>query len=140
MEIRSWIEGNPVADQHQAAYWEWYRRRLPDDPATVAAYRERFSQTPVAQNLPAIARVVFSLEGCLWAERYASPLTWTSPEVEGSTWDIYTVHGEWSGSVELPGDFRMEAVAVDRVAGTTTDDLDVERVVVYELEQAGNCG
>jgi len=54
---------------------------------------------------------------------------WAAPRV----FDVFDADGRYHATIELPADFEPMAVTGTRVYGIHYDELDVERVVVYEV-------
>jgi hypothetical protein len=79
---------------------------------------------------PAYLRLIVSAEGDVWAERYRS-----KPGLP-ATWTVFGADGRARGSITVPAGVGLRAVGPGRVVATRRDDLDVEHVVVWRLENA----
>ena len=108
---------------------------------------------PLPEHLPFIEGLLVGPDGEMWVERadrhpspplravahqygyvrHAWPPSWAAPRV----FDLFTPEGRYRGTVEVPGDYAPMAVAGDRVWGVHYDDLEVERLVVHEVVEAG---
>ncbi len=65
--------------------------------------------------------------GNLWASEYARP-----PEVPG-VWTVLDPEGRWLGTVAMPPRFRPYQIGASWILGVVRDELDVERLRLYEL-------
>jgi hypothetical protein len=50
-----------------------------------------------------------------------------------STWTVFDTEGRLLGALEIAGRVRVVDIGSDYVLGVWQDDLDVERVILYEL-------
>lgn len=117
------------------------RRRVTPSPVTdaerdsaIAGVQERFRQAgaqppsdmALPEQRPAINRLIVDTRGYLWV--LGPPV----PALDGTEWSIYDREGRYVGSVSMP---RMDVMQIgdDFVAGVTTDELGVQRVVVASL-------
>lgn len=115
---------------------------------------ERISTAAVPPRLPPhfpfIDRILVSPQGTLWVERadrhprpalravahafgyihWAWHPSWRAPQV----FDVFDPDDGYVGTVELPFGFTPMAASGDRIYGTLTDELGVERVVAFQLE------
>ena len=90
----------------------------------MAAYR-----AIIGRPLPLFGTPFADVEGRVWLPSY-------KPGGELHSMAPYTViapDGEWLGTVEAPPGFHILDVAAGLVLGVARDDMDVERVVVFEL-------
>lgn len=81
---------------------------------------------PTPEFRPAFAGLLADTEGNLWAQESALP-------GEPNGWTVLDGDGRMLGTVELPQSFRPLQIGADFVLGVATDDLDVQRVLMYEL-------
>ncbi|MEE8116503.1 MAG: hypothetical protein V3T28_05275 [Gemmatimonadales bacterium] len=65
--------------------------------------------------------------GYLWVERFRR-LGESQPE-----WLVFEPEGRWLGTVETPPGIRVTEIGAEYVLGIDRDELDVERVLLYEL-------
>lgn len=82
---------------------------------------------PYPQFLPPYRAVEVDSEGNLWAEDFPVP---------GDTvahWSVFDPEGTWLGKVALPSDLEVYEIGPDYLLGRTLDELEVERIRVYEL-------
>lgn len=115
--------------------WEGRDRTVND--ADVAAARRELRQLleplltedrPVAEHFPTVAALEFGRDGRLWVRRYPRP---EGPK--GERWLVFEPEGRPACEVTLPDGFDPYEFGADYVLGTATDELDVERVVMYGL-------
>jgi hypothetical protein len=92
------------------------------------------------EHHPAFDRIAIDRMGNLWVERNdpANPrgATYRSVRDRPAIWDVFDPDGVWLGPVELPARFWVWEFGDGYVAGVSKDDVDVERVRVYELVKA----
>ncbi len=84
-------------------------------------------ELPYPDFLPAYRSTVLDSEMNLWAEEF--PIVADQPAV----WSVFDPDGVWLGRVTLPGGLEIYEIGSDYVLGRVTDEMDVERVLVYEL-------
>ena len=101
-------------------------------------------------HLPFLESLLVSREGFIWAQRADRhprpamravaaafgyiravwPPAWRAPSV----FDLFTPDGVYRGTVEVPSEFVPLAVTHDRIFGFVRDELDVEYVVAYSID------
>jgi hypothetical protein len=64
--------------------------------------------------------------GNIWVQEYA--LSWKAPG-----WSVFDPDGVYLGDISSMDDFRVTDIGADYVLGVMTDELDVERVLLYGL-------
>jgi hypothetical protein len=52
---------------------------------------------------------------------------------KATRWDVLSYEGRLLGTLQLPANFRPQALSGDRIYGVEKDDLDVESVAVYRI-------
>jgi hypothetical protein len=77
--------------------------------------------------MPAYRRFRVGADEHLWIEDYRRPGD------ETPVWQVFDPQGRLLGPVALPVGFDALDFGADYVLGRTTDELDVERVLLYEL-------
>jgi YD repeat-containing protein len=82
---------------------------------------------PYPELLPAFRHAVLDSELNLWAEEF--PVT----EADPSVWSVFDPRGIWLGRVILPPGLDVYEIGADYVLGEVKDEMDVERILVYEL-------
>ena len=117
------------------------RQRLEDhidDPAVAQRLQDAGVAT-VWDSVPHFSDALPDPGGHLWLKRYdpATDSHWVSRRRSGGLWIVATTDGVPVAEVVMPDSFRLMAVGPDRVAGVHTDELGVERVVVYSLQRVG---
>ena len=65
--------------------------------------------------------------------RHDWPPEWVAPRVL----DVFTADGKYRGTVELDGLYQPMAVTPDRVYGVLYDELGVEFIVAYSVDEGG---
>ena len=93
-----------------------HRRRVLDDVAWPA-------------TLPAFESLLVQEGGRVWVEEFQFT------EDEPSHWQVYNLSGVRLGEAELPLGFRPLYVGGSRIAGVWEDELGVEFIHVYDLEE-----
>ncbi len=89
---------------------------------------ERFiSDVPFPGRLPAFRALRADALGYLWVERFRRPGE-SQPE-----WLVFEPEGRWLRTVETPLGLRVTEIGAEYVLGIDRDELDVERVLLYEL-------
>lgn len=92
-----------------------------------SAGRPLASDVPFPDHFPGYETLLLSAEGDLWARRSARP------QDRHHTWAVFSGDGARLRHVVLPADFDVESVRGGRIYGYSTNDMDVQTVVVYEL-------
>ena len=87
----------------------------------------------LGKPLPFFKAAFADSEGRVWLPSHepAGPRQGNSPYIALSP------EGEWLGKVEGPDGLRILDVAAGRVLGIELDEMDVQRVVVYDLVESG---
>jgi len=106
-------------------YYEWEVQRAP--AAMQAAMRGDFRDMPLPGTRPSFSELMIDHAGNLWAREF-NPIR-DAPQ----RWIVFDDSGAWLGRMTLPSRLTTLEVFDDRIVGVERDDLDVERVVVYEL-------
>lgn len=96
--------------------------------ALEAAAAER-RDIPSRRTFPAFATLLEDTEERLWVSAYPRPLE------PGVYWSVFDTTGLWKGSVELPASARLLDAGDNHVLLLETDELGVERVLLYPLEE-----
>ena len=106
------------------------------------------------EHLPFLQAVFVSADGHIWAQRgdrHPRPAMRAVAEVFGfirAVWppewraplhfDLFSPDGLYRGSVVLPEDFVPMAVTQDRIIGSIRDDLDIQYVVAFSVEEGAS--
>jgi len=102
---------------------------LPPVEEIRAGIRVSFEETPAAELAPSYADLFVAEDGAIWAGRTA--LLPSDPQ----RWDVYNSSGAWLGSVTAPPGVKIMDVSGSNAAALFIDDLGVERVRQYTLQQ-----
>jgi hypothetical protein len=79
------------------------------------------------EALPVFRGIVGASNGDVW-------MGGGTPRADGiSEYSVVSSEGEWLGSVTMPRRFRVLHITEDKILGVLRDDLDVERVAVFEI-------
>jgi hypothetical protein len=103
------------------------------DPAT----RERMveplihSDRPAADRFPTLSSLQFGTDGLLWVKEYPRP---NNPDA--GHWITFDTAGRLTGQCDIPQSLTIFEFGRDYLLGEETDDLGVERVVLYGLNWA----
>lgn len=108
-----------------------------------AERRERAARLPEAGwelPVPAIAQVLLGPDHRLWLKAFDPARdSWMTGggfgRASGGRWLVVDPQGEAVATVDLPSDLRPTDIGRDRIAGVETDELGVERAVVYEVRR-----
>jgi hypothetical protein len=84
-------------------------------------------EMPFPATMPAYSGFAIDAEGNLWVNEYRRPGD------DQPRWSVFDAEGRWLGQLALPPRFTVYEIGSDYVLGRRTDDLDVERVELYEL-------
>lgn len=109
-----------------------YRDRLKMDienPGVLERVLKGLDERPVADSFPSLEEHLIDERGDIWVTEYAPP--WE----ERRTTAVFAADGPWLGTIELPADVRPLEIGDDYVLGVHTDELDVQRLVLYDLER-----
>jgi len=87
--------------------------------------------TPVAEHLPAFARVMSDAADHLWVREYEVPGKRRSAPI----WTVFDPAGKVLGFVEAPAGLHIFEIGEDYVLGRTLDELDDERDAVAPYER-----
>jgi hypothetical protein len=91
-----------------------------------AELMEQQLDRPAADSLPAYGTIHVDRSGNLWIQEYA--LSWKAP-----AWSVFDSDGRYLGDIALPVEFRVTDIGEDYVLGIMTDEMDVERVLLFGL-------
>lgn len=137
------VEGHttPVTDQvietfldHQTGVMQVQSGTGETRPLTESegrAYRELVESLPRVPSLPHFDRLLLGASGGVWIRDYVPPYE----EAEWIPWWEFSPRGELLRTVELPARFHPRLAADDYLLGILPDELEVQRVVRYELPE-----
>lgn len=111
---------------------ERYREQLKTDiesPRVLERVLEGLDDRPVADSFPSLEEHFIDERGDIWVTEYSPP--W---EDENTT-AVFAADGPWLGTIVFPADFRPLEIGADYILGVHTDELDVQRLVRYDLER-----
>lgn len=105
-------------------------------------YASRLADAPAAPAIPDVAEVLLDDQGRFWAKRYepGTDSNWlvSFTRRKGGEWWIMEPTGEVTATIQLPPDLTPLHVRGDRIVGLSTDELDVERIVVWRFSKEMN--
>ena len=84
---------------------------------------------PLVESFPAYSRLRGDAPGNLWVGEFRLP----EAAYEGALWTVFDAEGRVLGFVETPGGLSVFEIGEDYILGSTTDEMDVEYVQVWEL-------
>lgn len=113
--------------------WDRYRQEFLEDVRSDQrpAYNRFLANRhlPVPQQIPAVESILVDAMDHVWVARFRLP--WISERV----WHVLTPDGEWLGNISTPADVTVFEIGEDYLLGKHSDDLGVERVVLYSLNR-----
>lgn len=121
-----------VTADHRAVRREQMRASYSDDgPGWQAEFQDAWQQEleVMPDVFPSVSDVLVAKGGALWAERYRRP---GEPE---RVWFIFE-QGRWTKTLTLPASIRVLDAGPDWVLAYATDSLGIQRLGVYEIEEA----
>ena len=127
--LRRLLRGPPldleIRPEHLAAYRESQIANVPDEnrPAMERWLRDM----PMTAHFPVYTEFQIDPGGNLWMRRFLPPGR-TQP-----FWSVFGPDGGYLGEVTTPPDFTVLEIGDDYVLGIHRDELDVQRVQLYEL-------
>lgn len=86
-----------------------------------------FAEMSFPATMPAYSRVLVDAAGNLWVAEYRRPGD------DLPRWTVFDLDGRMLGTIDMPQGFSPSEIGSDYVLGTIRDELDVERVRLYEL-------
>jgi len=92
-----------------------------------AEFRSMYDDRPAAETMPAFRALMTDSEDNLWVEEYGRP----SDDVP--RWSVFDPEGRFLGVVTGPTGVTVMDIGADYLLGIVTDEMDVERVVMYAL-------
>lgn len=109
------------------------------DPSRAAERREYVSRASFADVVPAFLDFRVATDGHVWVREYRvedAPFGYFPafpPRDDPYRWTVYAPDGILLGDIEIPMDFEIGEIGPDHVLGVHRDELDVQRVRMYEL-------
>ncbi len=98
--------------------------------AQQARRRAAFEGVPFPTEFPAFGSLETDADGNLWVQDFRPP-SQEGPDM----WTIFGPDGQALGRFETPENLTIYEIGADYVLGRTTDQLDVERVVLLGFER-----
>jgi hypothetical protein len=86
-------------------------------------------ELPYPDFPPPYGKTVLDSEMNLWAEEFRVS------EDQPAHWSVFDPRGVWLGRVTLPRGLEVYEIGTDYILGRAMDELEVERVLVYELRK-----
>ena len=88
---------------------------------------ESYANMEAADTMPAYGRFLVDGDRNLWVADYPGP------NDSSAHWNVFDATGRWLGTVTIPHELVIDEIGSDYVLGRTTDDAEVEHVLLYEL-------
>ena len=120
-----------------------YDTQLAMMPDQEAAERFRTSVWPemlteLPSTLPAYSRLLVSREGELWVGMWSDADMYYESSERGRTWYAFDAGGRVARRLTVAPNMRVQDVGTDWVLVRVTDEVGVEKLAVYGLEEAGD--
>ena len=121
-----------------------HETRTPTRAEQDAAFRDRFAglsdddreprmkvaaNVPMVESFPAYSRLRGDALGYLWVAEFKL----LDARYDGTLWTVFDPDGRALGFVETPDGFDLFEIGADYILGSSTDDLDVEYVQLWDL-------
>jgi len=98
----------------------------------VAQFRDAYQNVKFPETMEAFGNLVVDHAGHLWVAE-------TSAFADSARrWSVFDPDGVWLGDVTTPPRLNVQEIGADYVLGNATDELDVERVLLYRLVKPGS--
>ncbi|MXW17141.1 MAG: hypothetical protein F4123_08795 [Gemmatimonadetes bacterium] len=124
-----------------------HETRIPTQAEQDQVFRNRFAglseedreprmavaaDVPLAESFPAYSRIRGDALGNLWVAEFKLP----DARYEGTLWTVFDREGRALGFVATPGGLSIFEIGEDYILGSTTDEMDVEYVEMWELARS----
>ena len=100
-------------------------------------YRRYLSEAPEPRRFPQYVALLWDELGYLWVRRYdwVRDSNWTGRRwnTGPGEWWVFDPDGRWLGSIHVPDELDPAQIGSDYILSIHRDELDVERVRLYEL-------
>lgn len=126
--IRRPIPNPPVTDEERETFHASQRERL---QRASSLWRGLYEMMSLPATKPAYGRMLVDAVGNMWVSEYVERQSGLSPDAR--LWTVFDPQGRLLGTVEMPASWLVLEIGDDYVLGVWRDDLDVERVRLYEL-------
>ncbi|MYA64531.1 MAG: hypothetical protein F4139_07995 [Gemmatimonadetes bacterium] len=90
------------------------------------------ADVPLVESFPAYSRIRGDALGNLWVAEFKLP----DARYEGTLWTVFDREGRALGFVATPGGLSIFEIGEDYILGSTTDEMDVEYVEMWELARS----
>ncbi len=87
------------------------------------------ADVPLVESFPAYSRLRGDALGHLWVAEFRLP----DAEYDGTLWTVFDKEGRALGFVATPAGLGIFEIGEDYILGSTTDEMDVEYVQLWEL-------
>ena len=88
------------------------------------------TEYPYPSHFPAYSKVLMTLAGGVWVERFPEPYT-----EQPRHWKVFTPDGNLVATVDVPRRLDLMWVGETHVAGVVTDELGVQTVEVFPIQR-----
>jgi hypothetical protein len=125
------LDAGRIGGSERSAYIALTMERYSgDSPGEAeASARERVALLDDDHPVPVFDALVAATDGALWLRRHRLDYSDASPHL----WIVVGPDGTLTGRIELPARLRPLHARGRVLTGVLTDEMDVERVVVYEI-------
>ena len=117
----------PLDDQTKERWIEHALKDI-DDPEIVRRNRQLLSERIWPDSLPVFTDLRGDSEGNLWVQRFAPEFS-----TEPAEWWVFGDDGEFLARASTPSGFSVHSIGSDFIIGVASDELGVERVLLYDL-------
>lgn len=119
-----------LTSEDGTAYHEFLRERAANaSPDQRAAVERSISDTQLPDSMPAFSSIVVDADGSVWVGEFRPDMG------AAQQFLVFDTDGRFTGRAAMPPSFRVMAIDGRLAWGRTTDELGVEYVVAYELEE-----
>ena len=127
--LRRSVEAEPITSgdiDRLVGHWrDFYAGRLGNPE--IAFFIATLEETPPPERFPAYSSLAIDADENLWVGAFRRPFD------EARSWDVFAPDGVWRGTVEGPDGFEAAEFGSDHALGFLTDELDVQRLVLFDL-------
>lgn len=127
----------PVTDEDVASLLDARLAEL-DNPSSRPRLEEFYASMPRPETMPAYGAatgsdpsILLDDPGNLWIREFSRPGD------DRERWTVFDARGRLQGTLRLPDGLRPFHIGDEFILGVVKDDLDVERILLYDLIKSG---